>query len=195
MTRILEHLRDKLLAGVIAAIPVAIVVVVAWWLEEHTRPLAASLGLQFPGLGFVIAVVGLYLLGVVVTSFIGQLLLRWLNLWLERVPGLNLLYKAWKDLLVVSPDKAGMFHQPVMVPTAGPTAQLGFTNGKELPGDPDHICVFLPNIPNPFSGRLIVVPRNKCRPLKLSTEEAVKYQLSSGNYLPTELVGLAQNVE
>ncbi len=189
MEVVLSHLRNKLVAGLFAAVPIAIIVYAAIWIEAHTAGLAAPFGIQFPGLGVLIAIVGMYLLGLLVTSFLGQMVLRLANQFLERMPGLNLLYKAWKDLLVVPPNKAGMFHQVVLVPLDGNRSQIGFTSGQALPGDPASICVFLPNIPNPFSGRLMVMKRDVCIPMKLSTEEALKYQLSSGNYLPAELSG------
>jgi uncharacterized membrane protein len=187
---LLDHFRNKFVAGMFAAVPVAVVVFVAVWVEAKTRVLADPLGLKFPGLGIVIALVGVYLLGVVVTSVLGRFFLRLANAVLRRVPGLRLLYQGWKDLLVVSPEQAGMFHQAVLVPVGEGRSQLGFTSGRTLPGDPASICVFLPHIPNPFSGRLVVVPKAACLPLKMSVEEALKYQLSSGNYLPPSLTGV-----
>ena len=191
MGRLWEHFRNKMVAGVFAAVPVAVVVYAAVWIEANTRALAAPLGVRAPGLGILIAVVSLYLLGLLVTSLVGRFLFGAVNGVLRRVPGLSLLYQAWKDLLVVPPDQAGMFHQVVLVPVGEGRAQVGFTSGRSLPGDAASICVFLPNIPNPFSGRLVVAPREACLPLKLSVEEALKYQLSSGNYLPLALVGCA----
>src|SRR5262245_7582957 len=190
MGPIVEHLRNKFVAGILAAVPIAIVVYAAIWIEAHTRELSAPLGIHFPGLGFVIAVVGVYLLGLLVTSVLGRWLIGLVNGILKKVPGLNMLYQGWKDLLIVSPERAGMYHQAVLVSTGGQCGQVGFTSGEPLPGDPESICVLLPNIPSPFSGRLIVVPRSACVPLKLSSNEAVKFQLSSGNYLPSDLVGL-----
>ncbi|MFL5331561.1 MAG: DUF502 domain-containing protein [Gemmataceae bacterium] len=188
MTGILTHLRNKLLAGALSVIPLVIVVYIALFLEEHTKVLEAPLGIRFPGLGVVIAVLGIYVLGLVVTSFLGQIVLGWLNTLLLKVPGLNLVYRAWKDILVAPPDKTGMFHQAVLVHTGVGQAQLGFTNGGPLPGDPESICVLLPNIPSPFSGRLLVVRRDACVFLNLSVEDALKYQLSTGTFVPPGLV-------
>ena len=186
MHRLLSHLRNKLLAGLFAIVPIAIGVYVVLWIETHTRVLTTPLGIDFPGLGIVIGIVGLYLLGVIVTSFVGRLALGLVSHILQHVPGVNLVYKAWRDVLVIGPNQHGMFHQVVLVPLGG-AAQLGFTSGLPLPGDSASICVLLPNIPSPLSGRLVVVPRAVCVFLKMSVEEALKYQLSSGNYLPPEL--------
>jgi uncharacterized membrane protein len=189
MSGIWEHLRNKLVAGMFAAVPVAIVVYVAVWVESATKVLAEPVGMRIPGLGIVIAVAGVYVLGVVVTSVLGRFVLGLANEFFRRVPGLRLLYQGWKDLLVVPPDQAGIFHQAVLVPVGEGRSQVGFTSGRTLPGDPASLCVFLPNIPNPFSGRLVVIPKTLCLPLKMSVEEALKFQLSSGNYLPPTLAG------
>jgi uncharacterized membrane protein len=185
-----NHLREKFLAGVLAAVPIVIVVWAAVTIEQNTQFLATKLNLQVPGLGILIAVVGIYLLGLAVTSFLGRFALRLADHILQKVPGLSLLYRAWKDVLVVPPDKAGTFHEVVLVPNQAGGAQVGFTSGRPLPGDPGCICVFLPGIPNPLSGRLVIVERAQCMPLKLSMEEAFKFLLSTGNYLPPELQGM-----
>ena len=187
MGTLLAHFRNKLLAGTFAAVPIAIAIYLVVWAEQSTRALAEPLGVNLPGLGLVIVIVGLYVLGLGVTSFVGVLFIRLANVLLQRVPGVNLLYRAWKDVLVVPPDQHGMFHQVVLVPMGEDSAQLGFTSGHSLPGDPDSICVLLPNLPSPLSGRLVVVRRAACLPLSMSVEDALKYQFSTGNYLPAKL--------
>jgi uncharacterized membrane protein len=184
MNRIASHLRNKLVAGAISVIPIAIVVVAAIYIEQYSKTLAEPFGLKFPGIGVLIAIVGVYILGVIVTSVFGQIVLGWLNYILLKVPGLNMVYRVWKEVLVSPPDKNGIFHQAVLVPTWHNQVQLGFTNNDPLPDDPNSICVLLPNIPNPFSGRMIIVKRDSCVFLKISVEEAMKFQLSTANYLP-----------
>jgi uncharacterized membrane protein len=189
MQWIQTHLRNKFLAGGLAAGPIVVVVWVILWLDEHTRPLTELLGFHFPGLGILIAIAAVYLLGLVVTSLVGTFFIRLVDHALQRVPGMNQLYRAWKDVLVQPLDKAGTFHEAVLVPIGeGPQHwQLGFTSGLPLPGDPAGLCVFLPGVPNPLTGRLILVPRAACMPLGIPVEEAFKFLLSTGNHVPPEL--------
>ena len=91
MTWLKNHRRDKLLAGALAAVPVVVVVWGALLVEQYTRPLAQQVGLDFPGLGVLLAVVGVYLLGLAVTSFLGRFALRLADRLLQKVPGLSLL--------------------------------------------------------------------------------------------------------
>jgi uncharacterized membrane protein len=186
------HLRNKFLAGGLAAGPIVILVLAVAWLEEHTRPLTQPLGYHFPGLGILLAIAAVYLLGVLVTSLFGTFALGLADRALQGVPGLNQVYRAWKEILVLPLDKAGTFHQAVLVPIEqGQAYQLGFTSGEGLPGDPASLCVFLPGVPNPLTGRLIVVNRQTCLPLSLPPEEAFKFLLSTGNHVPPALRGPA----
>lgn len=182
------HLRNKFLAGGLAAGPVFILAYGAYWLEEQTKPLTKHFGFHFPGLGILLAVVLIYLVGLLVTSVAGRMILILGDKALRRVPGLSLLYLAWKDVMVVGQDKTGVFHKVVLVPDLeGQGAQLGFTSGEPVPGDPHTVCVFLPNAPNPISGRLTLIDRDACLFLPVSIEEAFKHLLSTGNYVPAQL--------
>lgn len=195
MNRLVEHLRNKMTAGLFAAVPVIVVAYAAYWVETNTRAVAAPLGIRAPGLGVLAAIAGVYVLGLLVTSVLGKIMLGVVNSILERVPGLRLIYRVWKDLLVLPADKAGMFHQAVLVPVGEGRVQMGFTSGRPLDADPNSVCVFVPSVPNPISGTLYVVPREVCIPLKLSVEEAFKFLISSGNYLPPALVGIPANMK
>lgn len=191
MNALRNHLRNKCLAGALAAGPFVILVFAALWLEENTRPLEAPLGgVHFPGLGIGLALVGVYLLGLLVTSLIGNFFLRLLDQLLNRLPGLNFLYQAWKDILVMPAGKTGVFHQVVLIPAAeAHGTQLGFTSAEPLPGDPDSFCVFVPGAPNPLSGQLVMVKREACLLLDLPIEEAFKCLLSTGKFVPATLQG------
>jgi uncharacterized membrane protein len=189
MNKLAAHLRNKLLAGAVTAAPVVIIIFGAVWLEQHTQPLAELVGLpRFPGLGLLIGLVGVYLLGVVSTSLVGGIVARWMDYLLRRIPGLNMLYRAWKDTLFLPPGKTGVFHQVLLIPSReGGGTQVGFTSGESIAGDRPRLCVFVPSLPNPLSGQLVLFPKEACTPLPISVEEAFKFLLSTGNYLPPEL--------
>lgn len=177
------HLRNKFLAGILASGPIVIVTWAVVWLEQNTQPLAAPLGIHFPGLGIVLALLAVYLLGLIVTSILGRLFLSLADKALERIPGLNQLYRAWKDVLVLPPAKSTMYHQVVLIPAAeGAGVQLGFTNAEHLAGD--HYCVFVPGVPNPISGQLVLVKRDACVHLAITAQDAFKFLLSTGNHVP-----------
>jgi uncharacterized membrane protein len=191
MSWLRAHLRNKFLAGALAATPVAVLAWAVVWLETNTQPLTKPLGIHFPGLGMLIAVAAVYLLGVLVTSLLGRWLMVLGDHILRRVPGLSPLYQAWKDVLVLPPGKAGVYSRVVLIPALdGRGTQLGFTSGEPLPGDPKAWSVFVPSVPNPLAGQLVLVDRDACLPLDVSVQDAFKFLLSNGNYAPAALRGL-----
>lgn len=187
-----KHFRTTLLTGIFAAAPLAITAIFIWYVESSTRgPVREATGLNIPFLGVAIALVLIYLLGLVVSSLIGKWIIHRIDALLLRIPVLKELYQAWKHISVTPGGREGVFAKVVLVPVGdGQARTLGFTSGEALAGDPSTCCVFIPAAPNPMNGRLLFVPIAQCVILETTAEEAFKWILSGGNYVPEE-VGLA----
>lgn len=192
MHRLAAHLRTVYLAGVLAAIPVVVTVVVIWYVERITRDAVEGLfGARLaPFVGVGIAVGLIYVLGLFVTSLVGRAVLRVADALLGRLPIVRSVYVAWKHVAITPGGGEGMYAKVVLVPDDGsPDAALliGFTSGRPVTGMADHLPVFVPQSPNPINGRLMLVPRARCRMTDLAPDEALKLLLSIGNYLPAGL--------
>ena len=175
------HLRNKLVAGTLAAIPVAVTIFILWYIDSKARDI---LHVRTPVVGIAITIVVIYLLGVFVTSVIGQFVLRLFDGVIRRVPGLRDLYRSWKQVALTD-TQVGIFAHVVLVPDdAGRGCVLGFTSGHSIEGDPGLSCVFVPSSPNPTSGRLYFVPTTRCIRLEMSPQEALKLLISGGYYVP-----------
>jgi uncharacterized membrane protein len=184
MGRLQTHIRNKLVAGALAAVPVAVTFFVLWYVDSKAR---ALLHLQMPLVGIVVALGVIYLFGLFVTSVLGRALLSATDWILRHVPGLGDLYRSWKQVAISDPQDGvfGMFAHVVLVPDeAGRGCVLGFTSGHSIEGDPRVSCVFVPASPNPTSGRLQFVPQSRCLKLDLRPQEALKLLISGGNYMP-----------
>jgi uncharacterized membrane protein len=187
MGRLKTHVRNKFVAGALAAIPLAVTFFILWYVDSKARSI---LHLDVPFLGIAVALVGIYLLGLFVTSVIGKFLIGLTDKLLGHLPGLRDLYRAWKQVaLTDSTDGAlGIFGSVVLVPDeAGRGLVIGFTSGHAVEGDPETCCVFIPASPNPTSGRLYFVPRGRCVRVNLAPQEAIKMIISGGNYVPGAL--------
>jgi uncharacterized membrane protein len=186
MGRMQVHFRNKLVAGALAAIPVAVTVFILWYVDSRAR---AMLGIDVPFVGIVIAILAIYLLGLFVTSLVGQFLLGITDSLLRRIPGLRDLYRSWKQVAVTSGDHhEGIFARVVLVPDeSGRMRMLGFSSGRPIEGDPGVWCVFVPASPNPTSGRLFFVPAAQCVTVDMRPQEALKLIISGGNYVPTAI--------
>jgi uncharacterized membrane protein len=176
------HLRNKLLAGLLAAIPVAGTIVIVVYADGKAREI---LHVQTPFVGIALAIVGIYLLGLFVTSVAGKFLIGLVDRTIRRVPGLRDLYQAWKQVALTE-GQAGIFAHVVLVPDdAGRGVVIGFTSGHAIDGDPGISCVFVPGSPNPTTGKLHFVPTTRCIRLQMSPQEALKLIISGGNYVPS----------
>ncbi len=180
-----RHLRNAFITGIFAAIPLVITVVVVWYVEKLTRePIAALFGVDTPFIGIAAAIVGIFVLGLLVNSLVGRVLLRLLDTLLRKVPILKHLYEAWRQITLAPGGKEGIYAQVVLIPSSGDSMAMGFTSGEPVAGNPDMCCVFVPGTPNPTAGRLVFVPRERCVRLGISAEEVFKFALSGGNYVP-----------
>ena len=188
MSPLQKHLRNVFLAGIFAAIPVGATIFLIWYIESVTRaPLRNLFRLDIPFIGIPIAIGVIYLLGLLVTSLVGRWMLNLLDRLLSRLPLLKDLYTAWKQISVTPGGIEGMYAKVVLVPGDGGATQLAFTSGECVPGDPELCCVFVPNTPNPVTGRLLFVRRERVQPTALTAEEAFKFLISTANYIPHEV--------
>jgi uncharacterized membrane protein len=182
MGRIQAHFRNKMVAGALAAIPVAVTVFILWWVDSRARSI---FGVDYPFVGILIALAAIYLLGLFVTSLVGQFLIGMTDALIRRIPGLRDLYRSWKQVAVTSDKQDGIFAHVVLIPDESGTMRLlGFTNGHGIDGDGATWCVFVPGSPNPTTGRLYFVLASQCVAVDMKPQEALKLIISGGNYVP-----------
>jgi uncharacterized membrane protein len=202
MAQLQKHLRNTFLAGTFATIPIVVTAFVIWWVESKTRPAAHYVLARFlhidrdiPFLGVALAIVGIYLAGIVTTSLIGKFFLKVIDRVLRRVPILRQIYSGWKQVALTPGGTEGIFSKVALIhDEAGHNTVLVFTNGKPIDGQPDIICVFVPFAPNPVTGQLRFVRRQSCQIVDITTEDAFKVILSTGNYVPPSVGTAAANL-
>ncbi len=179
-----RHLRNTFLAGALAAVPIAATIAIIVQFEQFTRPLIPG---KIPFLGIAVAIVLIYLLGLFVRSVVGRWLLNILDRLLLQMPIVKEVYQAWKHVSLTPRGRQSMYSRVGWIEDRGHQI-LAFTSGEPVPGDADKVCVFVPNAPNPLSGQLRLVPASEIRMTTMTQEEAFKLLLSSGNYLPDNVL-------
>jgi len=185
MGRIQTHFRNKLVAGALAAIPVALTAFILWYVDSKARSLV---GLRYPLAGLGVGLISLYLLGLFVTSLVGRWVLTGADMLLVHIPGLRDLYQSWKQVAFSPEGDEGIFARVVLIPDeSGRLRMMGFSMRRPLEGDPETTCVFVPNAPNPTTGRLYFAPTRDCLVLDLPTRVALKVLISGGNYVPADV--------
>jgi len=146
-----------------------------------------SLGVQV--LGVLLAIVLVYVVGVVVGNFIGRQFWRLGEMAAMRIPLVRAIYPAVKQITdLFLADRTGQFagsrvvavqHRAQDVWTIGLVTGPGLRPLSESTGD-DMVTVFVPSTPTAFSGYVVVVPRSSIIELPLTVEEAMRLLVSGG---------------
>ena len=160
------------------------------FLPENLRPVN-TIGFHIPGLGALITLALIFITGVVAANIFGQQLVRAWDTMLHRIPFVNSVYKAVKQVsdTLLSPDGQA-FNKALLVqyPRQGAWT-IAFQTGK--PGGDvachlrgEYVSVYVPTTPNPTSGFFLMMPKSDVIELDMSVDEALKYVISMGVVVP-----------
>lgn len=185
-----RHVVRCLIAGFVALLPVGGLVLMVVYLEST---LAASwLARQpfyFPGAGILAALLVLYAIGLLVTTFLGRWLWGRADRLLDRLPAFGAMYRSLKQILGYGRGDDALFREVVLVASddTGGT-QLGLVTSTVGHGDGERRVVFVPGAPNPAAGRLLLLPPAALQPLQLQADDVLKALLSLGKTSLDDLI-------
>ncbi len=202
MKRFLRWLRATFVSGLLALLPIGATVYILWVLYValdgllgRGRPIGDAIeravGHWIPGLGIALLVVLVLIIGVITRNVVGRTLQHYFESLFFAVPGVRRMFGTFKQFVnaVFGRNRTDAFKQVVLFefPQPGTYAVGVVTN--ENPGKLQEavgekcVVVYLPNVPNPLSGRVFVVPQRSVRPLDMSVEDAISMFVSSGSVL------------
>jgi len=190
MRSISRHVTRSLIAGFVALLPVGGLVLTVVWLEATIAgSWLARQTFYIPGLGLLAAVAALYLIGLVVSTFLGRWLWTRVDRLLEQVPALGQLYQTLKQILGYGEGPDAVFQRVVLVPnreTAGD--EIGLVTSELVDGGVRKLAVFIPGAPTPTAGRLVLIEPHLVRPLDLPVSHALKSIVTLGKVAPLRSV-------
>ncbi|MBI3456476.1 MAG: DUF502 domain-containing protein [Candidatus Rokubacteria bacterium] len=188
----------RFITGFFVTVPVVLTAYVLWIFYREVDGLLSPVyeqlvGRRVPGLGFLTAVVIIFLVGVIATNVVGGRILQWAEGLLRRVPVFGRVYPAVKDLFeAFSPQRLSGFREFVIVehPREGIYA-YGFRTGEiRVEGTKPEVLVtvFVPTN-HLYLGDIILVPREGIVSTGLSIEEGIRIILSAGTAAPRRITG------
>jgi uncharacterized membrane protein len=173
------------LQGLIYFVPIALTLfVLVTSFRAIDGALGRLIGIDVPGVGFLILIVLVTVLGFLLSNYLSRRVLGVIEQVLDRLPLVKLLHTSVKDLLgaVVGDDRK--FDTPVaieLMPGSGVRA-FGFVTRDSLGeiGLPeDTVAVYLPQSYN-FAGQLLAVPRARVQPVTGESAEIMAFIVSGG---------------
>ena len=148
-------------------------------------------GFPIPGAGALLTLAMILLTGLLAANFIGQRLIRWWEKLLDRIPVVNKIYGAVKqvsDTLFSSSGEA--FRKALLVRYPHQDSwTIAFLTGA--PGGDiachltdEYVSVYVPTTPNPTSGFFLIMKKSEVIELDMDVDEALKYIISMGVVAP-----------
>lgn len=153
--------------------------------------------------GFLIALVAVCVVGAMLASVVGKTLWRMIEKFIMNTPFLRQVYpyvKQVTDFLLTQEEQKKMFSRVVAVeyPREG-VWSMGLVTGSGLKKVSENIkkeflTILIPTSPTPFTGFVIMVPKEQTIELDMTIEEAIRFAVSAGVVAPqrSKVGGLPQ---
>jgi uncharacterized membrane protein len=183
MKRLKKHVASNLIAGIVAILPIGGLIITIGYLESSISSSGLSkMPFYFPGVGLLAAVIVIYLIGLFVTTFIGKWIWNRVDSILDKLPALGSLYQTLKQILGYGEGEDAIFYEAVLIPSKDyQSEELGLVTNK-ITDDKGNakFVIFIPGVPNPTSGRLVVMDTELVKPLAMPVNETLKALVSMG---------------
>jgi len=189
MKNIYRHLQSYIFKGLLALIPIALAVftvnILYVFIDKQIMELIDTYtGIHIPGLGLLIFIVLLYCTGIIASNVVGRRLFGLLDAVTGRIPLINTVWQVGKQLAgTLSLPEKNIFKKPVLVDYFKPGAWIiGFVTGEILDERTGKklLKIFIPTVPNPTSGFMVIIGEELVQETAWTVEEAVKMVISLG---------------
>lgn len=144
-------------------------------------------------LALVLAIALITLIGRYARHYLGQKAIELVDRAMLRVPLLNKIYGAIKQVNeAFSTSKKSSFKQVALIEFPGPGVySLAFVTGDQQGEVASQlgeriVSLFVPTTPNPTSGFLVMVPASKVTVLEMSVADGIKFIVSLGTVAPEQ---------
>jgi uncharacterized membrane protein len=137
------------------------------------------------GMGLVVAVVFVFLVGLLMHAILFRRLFGWAEKLLLGVPLVRSVYAAMRDLLGLFAEHKEPSLQVVSLALPGNLRLLGFVTRADFADAPpglaqaEEVAVYLP-MSYQVGGYTVLVPKSACTPIEMSREDAMKFILTAG---------------
>jgi uncharacterized membrane protein len=178
--------------GMIALTPIALTLVLILWLfnalESLFRPLVEGVigkSHYFNGLGILVAFVLIFIIGVIINSWLIQKISNLGEAILGRIPLVKTLYNSIGEMMSYFGTKDNKKEGQVVLVEIGGMKLVGLVTrdsfagaAPELGGE-DDIAVYLP-MSYQIGGYTVILPRSKVKKLPMTMEEGMRFTVTAG---------------
>lgn len=154
--------------------------------------LAQQYGYRIPGLGILIMLILIISAGVLATNVVARRFFPEIERWLLKFPLVRNIYPPAKQLseFIFTHKNQSGFKKTVLIefPRKG-SYTFGFITNAEIEveaftNDRKFYSIFVPNVPNPLTGFLLLLPKEELIFLDIGIDQALKLIVSGGVVSP-----------
>jgi len=204
MKRIFSRIRKYFAAGLLTILPISISVYILFILFKLVDGilgrfagayLKTHYGIAIPGLGLILFILLILAAGIFATHFFGAGLHRLLDNIIGRFPILRYIYPALKKVFeFLFAENRMVFTKTVLLqyPSEGRWC-IGFIANDAAREIEDKIGnnllnIYVPSSPNPTTGYVVFMPKDKVIVLNIGVKEAMRLIISGGILNPADIV-------
>jgi len=187
----MKRLRNTLLTGLIALLPLYLTVTLLVWLlktmDALFQPLISTfLHVEIRGLGVLMTLAIIFIAGLILSSVYGALVLGWIDGLLERLPIFKGIYRNIKRIVdSLNPNNPSGFKEFVLVEhSSGEGFNGGFLTGEftltKADGARRNLAVVYIPSNHLYLGAIHVVDRSRIVKTTLKLQDGVTFALSAG---------------
>ena len=180
------------LVGILVSLGKPFVTVFVGWLRTLSPTLAAGFAATWfqSAISITIVLAGLYILGEVAAAVAGRRLLAAFDYLMARIPIVQSIYGAARQLVDSFQTKPGGLQRVVLIEFPSPdmkTVGLVTRIFKDANTGEEIAAVYVPTTPNPTSGYMELVPTSRLVTLDWTINEAMTFIMSGGAAAPPNL--------
>lgn len=194
----MKQITRTFFTGLAVLLPVAATLYLLIWVALTTERALDGLlrfvlpqAVYLPGLGVVLGVVLVFLVGLLMRTWVAREIFAWTERLIYRVPVIKSVYGALRDFFnfMSRPNKQDS-QQVVLIRLGGTDLRvMGFVTRNDLAGlppginEPGLIAVYMP-MSYQIGGYTALVPRTSVQPVDMSFQEAMRFTLTAGLSVP-----------
>ena len=184
------------LQGLAITLPITLTIALLYWLVTMAEDfLGGLIQYLFPewqywtGLGTLLAIVLVFVAGILMNLWVARRLMNRVDALLERVPLVKSIYGSLRDVanLLSNKDSKSGFKQVVAVRVSENIRLIGFVTSEDFSGlphaskgaDKNTVGVYLP-MSYQLGGYTVFLPKSLVEPLDMSIEDAMRFTLTAG---------------
>lgn len=176
----MKKITGYFIQGLLFLTPVIVTLYVFYFFFNKVEGVA---GFKVPGMGLLVAFVGVTFVGFIASNFITSRLAKLIDGLFVRLPVVKMVYTSIKDLVNAFVGDKKSFNRPVLVSLSGEdkVRAIGFLTCDDLESlaIAESVAVYLPQSYN-FAGNLIVVSPAQVTPLDADPGQVMKFVVSGG---------------